>query len=102
MRGFWLALGMLLLPGVASAECRCVCVRGEARSICSQQTDLPGLCQVICPAPLEQRLEPQSLGPYGGSQTGAGGGGIEFNAAPASSGRNMPAAPNPAGAPMPR
>lgn len=51
MRASWLGFVLLALAGgPASAACRCVCVNGDLRTLCSGPLDPPAICSRICPA----------------------------------------------------
>lgn len=55
MRTMWLGLALLALnAGTASAACRCVCVGGDVRTLCSGPLDPPAICSRICPASVRQ------------------------------------------------
>ena len=83
MRIVLLSLLAALASGPAAAECNCLCVRGEARGVCSQTAETPPICQQLCPVSLSPQaiqapLSPQSLG------GGGGGGGLDALAGAAS------------------
>ncbi|WP_375466077.1 hypothetical protein [uncultured Methylobacterium sp.] len=51
MRALWLGFALFALAAEpASAACRCVCVNGEVRTLCSGPLDAPAICSRICPA----------------------------------------------------
>lgn len=66
MRTFVLGALLALIPASAGAVCSCVCVEGEARSVCTQITDLAPLCQRVCLP---------NVTPLGSARAGGGGGG---------------------------
>ena len=76
MRTFVLGALLALIPASAGAVCSCVCVEGEARSVCTQVTDLAPLCQRVClpnVTPLgSTRAGGGSLGGVGGAESGSG------------------------------
>ncbi|MEA1834541.1 hypothetical protein U8607_20820 [Methylobacterium durans] len=81
MRLILLGILVALLPVPAAATCSCVCVGGEARSLCSSPTELEPVCARICPQSLGARsvspgpvTMPGSIitGGADGSEDGAG------------------------------
>lgn len=80
MRLFVLGALLALMPAPAGAVCSCVCLEGEARSVCTQVTDLAPLCQRVClpnVTPLGSSTRAGgggggSLGSVGGAQSGTG------------------------------
>ena len=96
MRALLVTLSIFMLPSTGWAACTCSCSQGQAHALCSSSTDIAPICLQICPAVIEQRVEPQSLGPYGGR--GGGGGGELMERDDRLSSRNpRPPEPSPSG-----
>ncbi|GEP02706.1 hypothetical protein MOX02_07440 [Methylobacterium oxalidis] len=65
-----------LRPQPASATCSCVCVGGEARSLCTSPVELAPVCARICPQSLgSMNVSPGSIVLPGSVGAGGGGGG---------------------------
>ncbi len=69
-KAIWLVplLGSLLFATQAVAACRCMCIDGEVRPICSSSIDLPPICAPrICPIkpPSVEPINPPRVPPIG-------------------------------------